>query len=449
MISIILEHPHSSILSIIDELGHSLNKRGNTMETYLETPREIPVYGKFDVVVVGGGFAGVGAAVAAARSGAETLLVERYSSFGGTGTIGLMNNINGFRNQVKPDHIQTSKGLAEETILRLKKINGLGNAAYIQEEYETTPGKLSFGYAVDPEKVKLVLLQMLSESNCSLLLNTYFSDAIVEENHIRGIIVENKGGRFAIYGKVVIDASGDADVAYRAGVPFWQVTDQKTHHLDAGLMYRVSGYDVQKREEGDGCQIEDTLTLWGPKAKLLNALDPNELTAAEIRTRLSIYQDLEDKKAEKPWLANANIVESASLLGVRQTRFIKGEYTITVDDVLEGKTFDDSIAMASKPIIAFFGYRRYLEHAGYDIPYRCMLPQKIEGLLVAGRCMSSDQAAFESWRSMGPVMCLGQAAGMAAALSVESKVIPRKVVVKELQQRLKDAGAEIGQSRNL
>ena len=418
------------------------------MENYTEKPREIPVYGKYDVLVVGGGFAGVGAAIAAARNGASVLLIERYSALGGTGTIGLMNNINGFRNQVKPDHIQTSKGIAEETILRLKEIDGLGDAAYIQEEYDTTPGKLSFGYAVDPEKLKWLMLQMLTESGAKLLLDTYFSDAILDGNRICGVVVENKGGRFAIYGKVVIDASGDADVSFRAGVPFWQVEDRKVHHLDAGLMYRVSGYDREKRERGDGCQIQDTLTLWGPKARLLNALDPEELTAAEIRTRLELYQDFEEKKAEKPWLSNATIVESAPLLGVRQTRFIKGEYTITVDDVLGGQTFEDSIAMASKPIIMFFGYRRYLEHPGYDIPYRCLVPQNVEGLLVAGRCISSDQAAFESWRSMSPVMCLGQAAGTAAAMCAKSGELPRNVSIPELQKNLIAAGAEIGQSRN-
>ena len=417
------------------------------MEIYHEPGRDIPVFGHYDVVVVGGGFTGAGAAIAAARNGSKTLVVEKFSCFGGIGTMGLMNNVNGFRNQVKPDNIQTSRGIAEETVLRLKAIDGLGDAAYIQEEYSTTPGNLSFGYAVDPEKVKFVLLQLLVEAKCNILLNTVFSDVIMEGNKVKGIVVENKGGRYAVYGDAFVDASGDGDLAFRAGAPVHQVLDPKAHYLDAALMYRVSGFDASNRGRGEGVRIGNELTLWGPKGKLLNALDPEALTAAEISTRLAVYADLEAQTKKWPWLKNARIVETAPLLGVRQTRFIDGEYTITVDDVLEGHTFEDSIAMASKPIIAFFGYRRYLTHPGYDIPYRCMIPKKVDGLLVAGRCMSSDQAAFESWRSMSPVMCLGQAAGTAASMAAKQGTVPRNLSVKELQKNLIAQGAEIGQSR--
>ena len=417
------------------------------MEMYHEPGRDIPVFGNYDVVVVGGGFTGVGAAVAAARNGAKTLVVEKFSSFGGTCTMGLMNNINGFRNQVKPDNIQTSKGIAEETILRLKAIEGLGDAAYIQEEYNTTPGNLSFGYAVDPEKTKFVLLQLLVEAKCNILLNTVFSDVIMEGSLLKGIVAENKGGRYAIYGKAFVDASGDGDLSFKAGVPFHQVLNPNVHYLDAALMYRVSGHDTAGRTRGDGVQIGNEMTLWGPKAKLLNALDPEALSAAEVRTRLEVYEDLENQIKKWPWLKNSRIIETAPLLGVRQTRFIEGEYTITVDDVLEGHTFEDAIAMASKPIIAFFGYRRYLTHPGYDIPYRCMVPKKVEGLLTAGRCMSSDQAAFESWRSISPVMCLGQAAGTAASIAVQKGIVPRDISVPELRDKLIAQGAEVGQSR--
>ena len=417
------------------------------MNIYYEPGKNIPIYGYFDVVVVGGGFAGVGAAVAAARNGSKTLIVEKFSSFGGICTMGLMNNINGFRNQVKPDHIQTSKGIAEELILRLKAISGLGDAAYIQEEYSTTPGNLSFGYAVDPEKTKLVLLQLLAEAKCNILVDTFFSDVIMDGSRVTGIVVENKGGRYAIYGEAFIDASGDADLSFKAGVPFHQVLDPNVHYLDATLMYRVTGHDIANRTRGDGIQIGTELTLWGPKGKLVNALDPGSLSDAEVRTRLAVYEDLEKQTEKWPWLKNSRIIETAPLFGVRQTRFIEGEYTITADDVLEGHTFDDAIAMASKPIIAYYGYRRYLTHPGYDIPYRCMVPKNVDGLLVAGRCMSSDQPAFESWRSISPVMCLGQAAGTAAAMAVQKGILPRIVSVSELRSKLISQGAEVGQGR--
>jgi hypothetical protein len=134
-------------------------------------------------------------------------------------------------------------------------------------------------------------------------------------------------------------------------------------------------------------------------------------------------------------------------LGIRQTRFINGLYKITADDAIKGRKFDDSIAMSSSPIISFYGYRRYLEHEGYEIPYRCLLPQKVEGLLVAGRCISSDQQPFESFRAMAPTMNLGEAAGTAAALSVKSKKSPKEIDVEMLRDQLINQGAEIGQNK--
>ncbi|MDR2933134.1 MAG: FAD-dependent oxidoreductase [Oscillospiraceae bacterium] len=420
------------------------------MNTYTEKERAIPVYGTFDTVVVGGGFTGVGAAMAAAREGADTLIIERFACFGGSGTLALMNNINGFRNQVKPDHIQTSKGIAEEVILNLKEIDGLGKAAYRQEEYGAEPGKLSFGYAVDSEKLKYILLKMVVDAGAKILFHTMLSDAIMDGDTLKGIVVETKGGRYAIYAKNFVDASGDADLAFHAGVPFWQTKHDEEKRLGDGMMYKVIGYDPENRtynegtEANGGVEAGGAVTLWGPRAGGINSLDPDERTQAEIKTRLAVYEDLEEKKAKLPWLKDARIVETPQQLGIRQTRFIEGVYKITLDDVLEGRQFDDAIAMGSKPIIMYFGYRRFLEHPGYEIPYRCMLPKKVENLLVAGRCMSSDQPAFESWRSMAPVMCLGQAAGTACALSVKAGVTPRQLPIDQLQKVLKANNAEIG-----
>ena len=420
------------------------------MSTYTEKERVIPIYGEFDVVIVGGGFAGAGAAIAAAREGARTLIIEKHACFGGTGTAGLMNNINGFRNQVKPDDIQTSRGLAEELILNLKEIDGLGDAAYKQEAYPTEPGKLSFGYAVDSEKLKYMLLKMLVDSGAKILFHTYFSDVIMDEGALKGIVAENKGGRCAIFAKAFVDASGDADVAFKAGVPFWQTKHDEQRRLGDSLMYKIVGHTNEGKTYNEGMSSDGgvdaggAVTLWGPSAGFINSLDPDERTEGEISARLGVYEHLEGKKAQLGWLRNATLVETPHHLGFRQTRFIEGEYKITCDDVLGGSTFEDSIAMGSKPIIHYFGYRRFLEHPGYEIPYRCMLPKNVENLLVAGRCMSSDQPAFESWRSMAPVMCLGQAAGIACAISVKAGVNVRSIDIKLLQSILKKNGAEIG-----
>lgn len=422
------------------------DKKTDMLNRYVEPVKELEVYGEYDVIVVGGGCAGFAAAVASARNGAKTLIIEQFPFFGGAATASLMAKINGFRNQVEPDGLQTTKGIGEEVILRLKKINGLAKPYYKDvKKYPTTKGNLAWSYTIDTEKFKYLTLKMVHELGVNILFHTYFADVIKDGNSITGIIFENKSGRQATFGKVIIDASGDADVAFKAGAPFWEATYEDGKGLIDGLMYKIAGYDPAVYCCGP--QTEQTMVLWGPKAGPMNATDADKLTAAEIKTRLAVYEHLEQKIKENPVLKGATIVETPALLGIRQTRFIEGLYTITGEDALEGRRFEDSIAMASKPIVQYYGYRRYLEHEGYEIPYRCLLPNNVLGLLVAGRCMSSDQPAFESWRSMAPCMSLGEAAGTAAALSVDHDVKPDKLDIKLLQNQLIKQGGEIGQNR--
>lgn len=419
--------------------------------TWTEPAQELAVHGEFDVIVIGGGPAGFGSALAAARQGAKTLIVERFPFFGGAATVSLMANINGYRNQVEPDGLQTTKGIGEEVILRMKEIDGLGinghgKPAYVQKERTHTKGDLSFGYAVDPEKYKYILLKMMVESGAQILFHTTFSRTIMDGNRVAGVVLESKAGRRAAFAKVVIDASGDADVAFGAGVPYWQTVHDEAKRLPDVLMYKVAGYADATNIHG--AEVDGSMVLWGPSAGKINSLSVDELTAAEIETRLAIFDHLEARKEKHPDLEGARIIETPVSLGRRQTRFIQGVYKIVLDDVLNAAKFEDSIAMASKPIIEYFGYRRYLEHEGYEIPYRVMLPEVVDGLLVVGRCMSSDQPAFESWRSMGPCMVLGQAAGTAAAIAAKQGIAPRKVDIVELQRSLIEQGSEIGQGRH-
>ncbi len=421
------------------------NSSGN-MNVYREREKELQVYGNYDVIVVGGGPAGFAAALSSVRNGAKTIIIERFPFFGGTATASLMTNINGYRNQVKPDGLQTSKGIAEEVILGLKEINGLGKSSYMQEEYTTEKGKLSYSYAIDSEKTKYLLTKMLFEEGANILFHTIFVDAIMEGENIEGIIVENISGRQALFGKVIIDASGNADVACRAGVPYWQADVQKDKHLANCLMYRVGGIDPMNVDKLSGPKTRNSVLYWGPGSDL-DVTNADNLTRSEIETRLAVFEHFK-KQQEKlsPVLDNASIIETAPLLGIRQTRFIKGLYKTTAEDAIESRKFDDSISMSACPIINYYGYRRYLDHEGYEIPYRCLLPQKVEGLLVAGRCISSDQQSYESWRAMAPTMCLGEAAGTAAALSVKSGKSPKELNVKLLQNQLIKQGAEIGRN---
>ena len=415
-------------------------------DTYREPARDLPIARTTDVLVVGGGPAGVAAAIAAARAGAKTLLIERFGYLGGTATASLMACINGFRNQVEPDATQTVRGIAEEIILRLKAMDGLGRSPYQQKSYPTEPGKLEYSYAVDTEKLKYVTLKMCVEAGVDLLFHTWFCDQIVDSAAVRGAIVENKSGRQALMAKVVVDASGDADLAARAGAPCWQVRGDEAPRLNDGLMYRIEF--GAKRPEGEyNCDFGGNAVVWGPAVGPINGVDAEQVSQAETDARLRVYEDFAEKQKEHPELADAKVIETPPLLGIRQTRFIEGEYKLTADDAISGRRFDDVVAISSCPIIHYYGYRRYLEHEGYDIAYRCLIPKAVDNLLVAGRSISSEQQPYESHRAMAPIMAIGQAAGAAAALCSQTGVRPRDLDVTRLQQLLISQGVELRRAR--
>ena len=412
------------------------------MNTYQEPARAIPVTREADVVIVGGGPAGLAAAIASARAGAHTVLVEQFGYLGGTATASLMACINGFRNQVEPDATQTVRGIAEEIVLGLKQVDGLGKSPYPQKPYPTEPGQLEYSYVIDTERFKHLTLQLCVAAGVDLLFHTYFSDAIVESGVLRGVIVENKSGRQALLARYVVDASGDGDVAARAGVPFWQVVKDEAPRLNDQLMYRIQ-FGAARPEEQHACDFGTNAVVWGPSVGPLNGANGDELSRAEVDARLRVYEDFARKQKANPELADARVIETPPLLGVRQTRFIEGEYQLTAEDAITGRRFDDVVAISSCPIIHYYGYRRYLEHEGYDIPYRCLVPKGVDNLLVAGRCISSEQQPYESHRAMVPIMAIGQAAGAAAALCAQSGVAPRRLDVTALQRTLLTQGAEL------
>jgi hypothetical protein len=414
------------------------------VDTYREPAREIPVVRDVDVIVVGGGPAGLCAAIAAARNGARTVLVERFGYLGGTATASLMACVNGFRNQVEPEATQTVRGLAQEIVLRLKELDGLGHSPYPQKAYPTEPGQMAYSYAIDTEAFKYVTLKMCVEAGVDLMFHTWFCQSVVEGDALRGVIVESKSGRRALRAAVTVDASGDGDVAARAGVPFWQTAGDEAPRLNDGLMVRI-GFGGQRPQAPYACDFGRSAVIWGPGVGPIDGVNADQLSRAEVEARLRVYEDLAAKQAEHPQLAGARVLETPPLLGVRQTRFIEGEYRLTAQDALEGRRFHDVVAISSCPIIHYYGYRRYLEHEGYDIPYRCLVPVGIEGLLVAGRCISSEQQPYESHRAMVPVMAIGQAAGTAAALAVRHRVLPRHLDVAELQQTLIAQDVELRQ----
>ncbi|HET6426823.1 MAG TPA: FAD-dependent oxidoreductase, partial [Phycisphaerae bacterium] len=233
------------------------------MKTYREPAREIPVTREAEVIVVGGGPAGLAAAIASARQGAATVLIEQFGYLGGTATASLMACINGFRNQVEPDSTQVVRGIAEEIVLELKALGGLGHSPYPQKAYPTEPGKLEYSYAIDTEKFKYVTMRMCVDAGVDLMLHTYFCESIVEDDTVRGVIVENKSGRQVLLGKVVVDASGDGDVAARAGAPFWQTVGEEAPRLNDTLMVRVE-FGPTRPPDPMACDFGSNAVLWGP-----------------------------------------------------------------------------------------------------------------------------------------------------------------------------------------
>ena len=412
------------------------------LSTYQEPAREVPVVRDTDVIVVGGGPAGLAAAIAAARAGAKTTLIEQFGYLGGTATASLMACINGFRNQVEPDRTQVVRGIAEEIVLALKQLDGLGKSPYAQKAYPTLPGQLEYSYAIDTEKFKYVTLKLCIDAGVDILFHTWFSQPIVEDGVVRGVVVENKSGRQALLAKVIVDASGDGDVAARAGAPFWQVREDEAPRLNDGIMYRIQ-FGASRPAGNYACDFGSNAVVWGPAPGVLNGINADELSQGEIRARLAIYDDFAAKQKEHPELADAHVIETPPLLGIRQTRFIEGEYKLTADDAITGRRFEDVIAISPCPIIHYYGYRRYLEHEGYDVPYRCLVPQKVENLLVTGRCISSEQPPYESHRAMVPMMAIGQAAGVAAALSANAALTPRRLDARAVQRALRLQGAEL------
>jgi hypothetical protein len=412
------------------------------MTIITEPARTIPVVREADVVIVGGGPAGLAAAIASARAGARTVLVEQFGYLGGTATASLMACINGFRNQVDPDTTQVVRGIAEEIVLRLKDLHGLGKSPYPQKAYPTTPGQLEYSYAIDTEKFKYVTLKMAVDADVDLLLHTYFCDVIAEGAAVRGIVIENKSGRQAIVARVVVDASGDGDVAFRSGAPFWQIYKDEAPRLNDALMYRIA-FGAGRPAGTYACDFSNNAVVWGPGVGPIDGADGEALSRAEVQARLQVYEDFSQKQAKNPELADARVVETPPLLGIRQTRFIEGEYKITAEDAIEGRRFPDVVAISPCPIIHYYGYRRYLQHEGYDIPYRALVPQKVENLLVTGRCISSEQQPYESHRAMVPMMAIGQGSGVAAALCARTGASPRTLDVALLQQTLIAQGAEL------
>jgi len=430
-----------------------------------EEERRIPVVKDVDVLVVGGGAAGAAAALAAARMGASTVVVEFFGCLGGNGTNGMVSSYCGI----------TTTGPGSTGIQLVKGIGGdiINALAALEPSAMTTYRSPSF----NPETLKRVLDQMAAAANLDILYYTQFTEPIMHGNRVIGAIVENKGGRQAILAKRVVDASGDGDVVARAGAPFtlgdglgllasdFQASDLvfQVANIAPGTNTGLIGQAVAAASDAELASYMITrkavITMgvkvpgvnwfnWNNIAVDGDKTDPAYLTKAAIVGRESaagLMRFLQDKI---PGFQNAKIVATAPKIGLRESRRVTGDYIFTKADFLAATKFDDGIGANAWPLEIVTATGRTFQYLGgdnfYTIPYRCLLPLKVENVIMAGRFMSGTHEALASYRVMGPAMVMGHAAGTAAALSIKERKSPRHLNVKLLQNELENAGAFLG-----
>jgi hypothetical protein len=454
-----------------------------------EPAREVPVIAEADVVVVGGGPGGLPAAIAASRMGAKTILVERFGCLGGLPTTNLVGALSGFTGAVGVNGRTLEKiplilgGIPVEIIERMRELGGV----YRDDRFTWE------AISHDPEVLKYVADRMVEEEKVQVFLHTLAVGAVVENNRIVAVITESKSGRRAILGKVFVDATGDADIAFFAGVPYvkGRAADGKTQPM--GSYFKVGGVRHLSRAEFDeafkkvitainegklpvyyhGIEYrpsnlrDDEITPCVTRVAA-DATDVRDITRAEIEGRRQAWEYVQFIKKHVPGYKDAYLSATPIQFAPRETRQIKGLYTLTAEDVHEGRKFEDGIArgsffidihcprgkVAGGPTVDYWVCSRdckldtecymkkkfidqllpfeklFLKKEGdwYDIPYRCLVPVKIDNLLVSGRCISATHQAMASLRVVGTCMAIGQAAGTAAALCI-TKGIPPVVLI--------------------
>ncbi len=436
------------------------------MEKIVHEPaRDIDVLAEADVVVVGGGPAGIAAAVAAGRNGANTILLERYGHLGGLASGGLVTLIMPMSDGTPEPQIA---GICQEVVDRLDAVGAafhprLADLGSDKPElidfwkdyaFCVVDGRLRLSVFMDPEMLKCVLNDMAEESGVKLLLHSFFVRALVEDNAVRGVVLESKSGRQAVSGKIIIDASGDGDVFASAGAPFESGGSQDTRSSRLALVFRIGNIDAEKffsfrktDAPAYSALVKELESLRGftmfirtSRPDMIwvnnnipgrNGLDVEDLTWLEVDGRKRMRLTHEFLKKRLPGFADSFIVDTASQAGVRCGRRLQGEHVVSVKEIYAGVVFPDTIAMGPD-----FRHGFSPEHPHWHVPYRALLPRRVKNMLVAGRCLSADVIANDLLAPVQYCFATGQAAGTAAALAIQDKVNPGQVDIKKLQTRL-------------
>lgn len=422
---------------------------------------DLPIFDEADVLVLGSGSAGCTAAIAAARQGADTLLVERYGFLGGTSTM-VLDTFYGFYTPGEHSH-RVVEGIPWEIA---SKLIALGMAL----ERPNTYGA-GIGVTYDPPTLQVIWEQTALDSGVRLRYHTFCTGVLSTDEQIDGIIVAGKTGLGILRARVYVDASGDADLCYWAGVPF-EDANARGEAQSMTTTFRLGNVDMAKaravskdelhrkmreanlsgeyrlpREEGSvhRTPLEGVVATNMTRVAHVDATNPLELTRAEVEGRKQAMEYTRFLRDTIPGYENAYLMNFSTQIGIRETRRVFGDYRLSRADVLAARKFPDAIAQCGAPIED--------HHAGsdtrweyvpngdtYDIPYGCLLPQAVENALMAGRCLSADHDAHASVRSMAQCMAMGQAAGTAAALAARQQIAPRALDIALLQTELRASG---------
>ena len=406
-----------------------------------------------DVLVAGGGPAGIAAAVVAARRGAGTILIERYGFLGGMATAGLVNPFMGWHAGGEP----LVAGVFQEMLELMAAVGGYGG------ERQPT--------AFDPEAFKLVADQLCRQAGVQVRFHTLVTRADVAGSAITALHTESKSGAEQWTARVYIDCTGDADVAFLAGVACDEGREADHLTQPMTLNFRMADVDIERmpsREEinrlFDTAKAEGRVTcprenmLWFHTLKAgvvhfnttrvtgLSATNADDLTAAEFEARQQAHELARFLVSDVPGFERAYLQQSAAQIGVRESRRIRGHYALTADDVVQARKFPDGIARSNYPIDihsptgAGTDIRGVAEGDYYEIPYRCLLPQGIDNLLVAGRCVSSTHEGQAALRIMPTCFAMGEAVGVAAALACQQGISPQDVEPDGLRRALRGQG---------
>lgn len=441
---------------------------------------------KKDIIVVGGGPAGIVATIASARNRARTLLIESSGCLGGVATSGLLSVLGPFDDGdrrldwERDKRIEKGLPLTEEMKVGKRIIKGIPEE--ILNNLIKLKGAIDYGYGfipINPETLKYISERMVMESGASIIYYSQLVDVIQKNDRIKAVVVANKSGLQKIYGNIFIDTTGDGDLCAFAGVPFEKGREKDNRMQAVTLVFRLGGVKIEGRfftqkkqieecnnkfknayQKGEisglysvGCinivpDMEGVVAVNTQHTPNIDGTKPEDLTHAAIQGRAEIRQIATFFKKHLKGFEKSYLIDTSSMVGIRETRRIMGEYILNEKDILGAKKFSDSIGKNAYNIDIHLPDEKLKDiflspGTSYDIPYRCLVPKKIENLLVAGRCISATHIAQSSIRIIPCCMVTGQAVGTSASLCLEQKVSPRNLDVSLLQKKLLEQGVLI------